>query len=158
MANICAGRAGTVMASHVPRGAADASRRAVLRGLTSAASALALCGCAGMAAGPRFDASALVLNPTLLLASTRKPVNGARAKPWFGTERGKMTVARATLTPPDDGRFSLASVGLADWNLEKIEPVAQIGDLIDPTAGGHDDLRPRLQHELRDRSAHWRER
>jgi len=38
-----------------------------------------------------------------------------------------MTVARATLTPPDDGRFSLASVGLADWNLEKIEPVAQIG-------------------------------
>jgi len=93
-----------------------------------------------MAAGPRFDASALVLNPTLLVASTRKPVNGARAKPWFGTERGKMTVARATLTPPDDGRFSLASVGLADWNLEKIEPVAQIGDLIDPTAGGHDVL------------------
>jgi AraC-like DNA-binding protein len=128
------------MTSHVPRVAAAASRRAVLRGLTSAASALALCGCAGMAAGPRFDASALVLNPTLLVASTRKPVNGARAKPWFGTERGKMTVARATLTPPDDGRFSLASVGLADWNLEKIEPVAQIGDLIDPTAGGHDVL------------------
>ena len=86
------------MTSHVPRVAAAASRRAVLRGLTSAASALALCGCAGMAAGPRFDASALVLNPTLLVASTRKPVNGARAKPWFGTERGKMTVARATLT------------------------------------------------------------
>ena len=64
-----------------PRVAAAASRRAVLRGLTSAASALALCGCAGVAAGPRFDASALVLNPTLLVASTRKPVNGARAKP-----------------------------------------------------------------------------
>ena len=51
-----------------------------------------------------------------------------------------MTVARARLTPPDDGRFSLASVGLVDWKLDKIEPVGQIGDLIDPTAGGHDVL------------------
>ncbi len=119
-----------------------ASRRAVLRGLTSAASALALCGCAGMAAkAPRFDASALALNPTLLVATTRKPVNGARAKPWYGPERAPaMTVARAQLSPPDDGRFSLASVGLADWRLDKIEPAAQIGDLIDPSAGGHDVL------------------
>ena len=30
--------------------------------------------------------------------------------------------------------------GWCDWNLDKIEPVAQIGDLIDPTAGGHDVL------------------
>jgi esterase/lipase superfamily enzyme len=123
------------------RVAAAVSRRAVLRGLTSAASALALCGCAGMAAGPHFDASALMLNPMLLVATTRKPVNGTRGKPWFSTERAsKMTIARATLTPPDDGRFSLASLGLADWNLDKIEPVAQIGDLVDPTAGGHDVL------------------
>jgi len=68
-------------------------------------------------------------------------VNGARATPWYGTERApKMTVARARLTPPDDGRFSLASVGLADWKLDKIEPVGQISDLIDPSAGGHDVL------------------
>jgi pimeloyl-ACP methyl ester carboxylesterase len=94
-----------------------------------------------MAAGPHFDASALVLNPMLLVATTRKPVNGARGKPWFGTERAlNMTIARATLTPPDDGRFSLASLGPVDWNLDKIEPVAQIGDLVDPTAGGHDVL------------------
>src|ERR1700704_6133910 len=120
-----------------------ASRRGVLRGLTSAASALALCGCAGMASeGPRFDASDLVTSPTLLVATTRRPANGARAKPWFGPERAsKMTVARARLTPPpDDGRFSLASVGLVDWQFETIEPVAQIGDLIVPTAGGHDVL------------------
>jgi esterase/lipase superfamily enzyme len=120
-----------------------ASRRGLLRGLTSAASALALCGCAGMASeGPRFDGSDLVISPTLLVATTRKLTNGARAKPWFGPERAsKMTVARARLTPPpDDGRFSLASVGLVDWQLEKIEPVAQIGDLIVPTAGGHDVL------------------
>jgi hypothetical protein len=102
-----------------------ASRRGVLRGLTSAASALALCGCAGMASeAPRFDASDLVTSPTLLVATTRRPANGARAKPWFGPERAsKMTVARARLTPPpDDGRFSLASVGLVDWQFETIEP------------------------------------
>jgi esterase/lipase superfamily enzyme len=91
--------------------------------------------------GPHFDASDLVTNPALLVATTRKPANGARAKPWFGPERAsKMTVARARLTPPDDGRFSLASVGLADWKLEKIEQFAQVGDLIAPTAGGHDVL------------------
>jgi esterase/lipase superfamily enzyme len=91
---------------------------------------------------PRFDASDLVTSPTLLVATTRRPANGARAKPWFGPERAsKMTVARARLTPPpDDGRFSLASVGLVDWQFETIEPVAQIGDLIVPTAGGHDVL------------------
>jgi len=130
-----------LISSHVPSVAAVASRRAVLRGLTSTASALALCGCAGMAAGPRFDASALVLNPTLLVATTRKPVNGARAKPWYGPDRASaLVVARAQLTPPDDGRFSLASVGLADWRLDKIEPVGQVGDLVDPAAGGHDVL------------------
>jgi esterase/lipase superfamily enzyme len=131
-----------VITSHVPQVADAASRRAVLRGLTSAASTLALCGCAGMAStGPRFDASALVMNPTLLVATTRKPVKDAHAKPWYGTERAPaLTVARAKLIPPDDGRFSLASVGLADWQLDKIEPVAQLGDLISPEAGGHDVL------------------
>jgi esterase/lipase superfamily enzyme len=131
-----------VIHSQVPPVGSAASRRAVLRGLTSAASALALCGCAGMAAsGVRFDASALVLNPSLLVATTRKPADGARAKPWFGTERAQaMTVARARLVPPDDGRFSLASVGLVDWQIDKMEQVGQIGDLIDPSAGGHDVL------------------
>ena len=81
------------------------SRRAVLRGIASAGSALAVAGCAGMAANaPRFDASELTLRPTLLVATTRKPVNGARSKPWYGPERApKVSVARAKLTPPDDG-------------------------------------------------------
>jgi hypothetical protein len=58
-----------------------ASRRAFLRGLASSAGALALGGCAGLAAtGPRFDASALSVKPTLLVATTRKPVNGGRAR------------------------------------------------------------------------------
>jgi hypothetical protein len=113
------------MAGNVPEGSgvtvrgllqheATVSRRALLGGLASAASALALGGCAGIdAAGARFDASSLSSDPTLLIATTRKPVNGGRAKPWFGPERAStMTIARAKLVPPDEGRFSLAAVGL----------------------------------------------
>ena len=78
-------------------------------------SVLALGGCAGLGAtGARFDASSLSADPTLLVTTTRKPVNGGRTKPWFGPERAStMTIARAKLVPPDDGRFSLAAVGLA---------------------------------------------
>src|SRR5579871_3427345 len=83
---------------------AAVSRRAALRGFMSAASALALGGCAGLAATtPRFDASEISTRPTVLVATTRKAVNGGRSSPWFGTERGRaITVARATMTPPDE--------------------------------------------------------
>jgi esterase/lipase superfamily enzyme len=118
------------------------SRRVALRGLASAAAAVAVAGCAGLAAsGPRFDASALVSNPTLLVATTRKPVGGARAKPWFGTERSrKITLARATLIPPDDGRFSLTAIGLSDWSIASMEPVSQINDLLGQVTSGRDLL------------------
>jgi esterase/lipase superfamily enzyme len=115
------------------------SRRALLGGLASLASALALGGCAGVgAAGARFDASSLSLDPTLLVTTTRKPVNGGRAKPWFGPERAStMTVARAKLVPPDDSRFSLAAVGLADWRLDAVERVSgEVGDLFAQAGGG----------------------
>ena len=121
----------------------SASRRSFLRGLASSAGALALGGCTGLAAtGARFDASALSANPTLLVATTRKPVNGGRAKPWFGPERASaMSIARAKLTPPDDGRFSLASVGLADWSLGTMEPMpGQVSDLLAQASGGRDVL------------------
>ncbi|MFK4385812.1 alpha/beta hydrolase [Bradyrhizobium sp. USDA 223] len=115
------------------------SRRAVLGGLLSAGSALALGGCAGLGAtGARYDASSLSVDPTLLVVTTRKPVNGARAKPWFGPERAaSMTIARAKLTAPDESRLSLASVGLEDWRLDRIEPVpAEAGDLAAQAGGG----------------------
>ena len=115
------------------------SRRALLGGLLSAGSALALGGCAGLGAtGARFDASSLSVDNTLLVVTTRKPVNGGRAKPWFGPERAtSMTVARAKLTAPDDSRLSLASVGLDDWRLDRIEPVpADAGDLAAQAGGG----------------------
>jgi esterase/lipase superfamily enzyme len=104
---------------------------------------LALGGCAGLgASGARFDASTLSLDPTLLVATTRKPVNGGRAKPWFGPGRASgMNIARAKLVRPDDSRFSLAAVGLADWRLDEVEPVpGAIGDLLAKTGGGLDVL------------------
>jgi len=120
-----------VIVRHLQQHEVISSRRAVLRGLASAASVLALGGCAGLGAtGAAFDASSLSADPTLLIATTRKRVNGGRAKPWFGPERAPaMTVARAKVVPPNDGRLSLASVGLADWGLDDVQPIS--GDLSD---------------------------
>ena len=120
-----------------------ASRRALLGGLGSLAGALALGGCAGLAAsGARFDASSLSADPTLLVTTTRKRVNGGRAKPWFGPERASaMTVARAKLKPPDESRFSLAAVGLDDWRLNEVEPVSgEVSELLAQAGGGKDVL------------------
>jgi esterase/lipase superfamily enzyme len=118
------------------------SRRTVLHGLSSTAAVLALGGCADLTStGARFDASGLSLDPVLLVATTRKPVNGARARPWFGPERAPaMSLARAKLAPPAEGRFSLTAVGLEDWHLDSIEPVPQVGDLIGPATGPRDVL------------------
>jgi esterase/lipase superfamily enzyme len=111
--------------------------RAALGALLSCALLiLVLPGCASLtsSAAP-FDAAELSRNPTLIVATTRKPLNGARARPWFGTERAStLTFARGKLVPPDDGRFSLSSIGLGDWSLEGVEPVARLSDLL--AAGG----------------------
>jgi esterase/lipase superfamily enzyme len=116
------------------------SRRVLLRGIVSSASVLALGGCASLAApGARYDASSLTAEPTLLIATTRKPVNGGRTKPWFGPERAtRMTVARAKLVPPDESRFSLAAAGIGDWRLDGVEPVS--GEVSDLLAQGGDVL------------------
>lgn len=92
--------------------------------------------------GDRYDASALSSDPTLLITTTRKPVNDGREDPWFGPERAsKMTVARAKLKPPGSGRFSLAAAGLDDWSLGEVEPVSQgVGNLLNETSGGPDVL------------------
>jgi esterase/lipase superfamily enzyme len=131
-----------VIVSPVMRSDTAATRRSVLRGLTSTVSVLALGGCASFAStGVRFDASEISANRSLLVATNRKPVEGGHASPWFGPERSPaLNVARAQLTPPDDGRFSLSAVGLGDWRLDRIDPLPQLGDLIQQAASGRDVL------------------
>lgn len=124
---------------HLLQNQTHPSRRALLRGIVSSASVLALGGCASLGAtGARYDASSLTAEPTLLITTTRKPVNGGRTKPWFGPERAtRMTVARAKLVPPDESRFSLAAAGLGDWRLDGVEPVsADVSDLLAQGGGG----------------------
>nr|WP_249128667.1 alpha/beta fold hydrolase [Bradyrhizobium lablabi] len=94
------------------------------------------------ATGTSFDGSSLAGDPSLIVATTRKRVNGGRAKPWFGPERASaMTVARAKLVPPGDGRLTLTAVGLGDWSLDAVEPVpGEVSDLLAQAGGGGDIL------------------
>jgi len=72
-----------------------------------------------------------------VVATTRRPVKGGREKPWFGPERGStVTLARARLTPPDTGRFSLSAVGLGDWRLDAVEPAPTLGELLAQNSDG----------------------
>jgi esterase/lipase superfamily enzyme len=98
----------------------------------SLAGVLALAGCSSLSdTGARVEIAELLTQPTLLVATTRKPVNGARGAPWFGSERaGRMTLARAKLSPPDEGRFSRAAIGLGDWRLDAVDTVAHVNDLL----------------------------
>ena len=122
------------------------SRRTALRGLMSAscavAPALALGGCESMASvnGAGLDASAIAASRSVLVATTRKAVDDARQPPWFGTERWTLSVARARLTPPDSGRFSLASVGLSDWGLDGVDLMGQSASALAQAASGRDVL------------------
>jgi esterase/lipase superfamily enzyme len=132
-----------VIVRQLPQHQSLVSRRAFLGALGASASALALGGCASLGATDvRPDASSLSIDPTLLVATTRKRVNGGRTKPWFGPERSSaMTIARAKLVPPDDGRFTLAAAGLDDWRLDAVEPMAgEIGELLAQAGGGPDDV------------------
>jgi esterase/lipase superfamily enzyme len=129
-----------VIVQRIARQESIVSRRALLGGLACVGSALTLNGCTNLGAtGALFDSSSLSADPTLLVATTRKEANGGRAKPWFGPERAsEMTLARVKLAPPDEGRLSLASVGLDDWRLDAVEPMSgELGDLFaQPGAGG----------------------
>ena len=110
---------------------AAASRRALLRALGASATTGLLGGCASLAAGSRFDASRISVAPTVLVATTRKAVNGGRVKPWYGAERGPLSLARAKLMSPSDERFSFSAIGIGGWAIESVEPIrGQPGDLL----------------------------
>jgi len=110
-----------------------ASRRSVLRALGASTAAAALGGCASLGASEtaQFYSSRIAANPTLLAATTRKPVSGGRTKPWYGAERGALSLARVRLTAPSTEGFSFSSIGQGDWSIQRVEPVrGQLGDLI----------------------------
>jgi esterase/lipase superfamily enzyme len=115
-----------------------------LRAGAATAAALSLGGCAsvfGAGTSPSYT-SIIVEHPTVLIATTRRAVNGGREKPWFGPDRGRgTTIARATLTPPSTSAFALTAVGLGDWDIQKVEPMpGQLGDALAKATDGHDLL------------------
>ena len=119
------------------------SRRVILRGLTSAGSVVALGGCASVPATlpASTAASELSAHPTVLIATTRKPVDAAKHDPWFGFERAqRMSVARVRLTAPEQGRFTLTSVGLDVWKINAVETAPHLRDLLAQDPGRRDVL------------------
>jgi hypothetical protein len=74
---------------------------------------------------PAGRVATLAVEPTMWIVTTRKAVNGARASPWFGSERAsQMSIARVRLVSPVlADRFSLAATGLVDWRIERVERV-----------------------------------
>lgn len=116
------------------------SRRAVLRAFAVTSASAAVGGCAALTDAARLDASALAGNPTLLVATNRKAASSGRTAPWYGPERARLTVARARLSAPEGGRFSMSAVGLSDWSLVAIEPVPHMRDLFAPAGRPRDVL------------------
>jgi hypothetical protein len=110
-----------------------------LRALGVSGGALALGGCASLGASEtaQFYSSRIAANPTVLAATTRKPVSGGRAKPWYGPDRGTLSLARVRLTPPKTEGFSFASIGQGEWAIQQVEPMrGQLGELIATEARG----------------------
>src|SRR5256885_10740778 len=101
------------------------SRRALLRALGVSGGALALGGCASLGASEtaQFYSSRIAANPTVLAATTRKSVSGGRAKPWYGPERGALSLARVRLTQPNTEGFSFKEIGQAEGAIQRVEPL-----------------------------------
>jgi esterase/lipase superfamily enzyme len=108
---------------------------------------LVLTGCAGVSGGELAGrdggrAADIASQPTLSVVTTRKPVNGARAAPWFGAERAsQMSIARVRLnSPAQAGRFSLAATGLIDWRIEQVEKASMLLDRSSAATGSPRDV------------------
>jgi len=73
--------------------------------------------------------AALERDPTLLVATTRRPADNPAQKPWFTSQRGQgLAFAEAKLAPPDrslTGR--VASVVTGDWAVATVDSVQEQG-------------------------------
>ena len=64
----------------------------------------------------------IAAEPAVIAVTTRNAVNGARSKPWFGTQRANQASnVRIEMSPPADG--ALSAVGLSDWRIRKVEAI-----------------------------------
>jgi esterase/lipase superfamily enzyme len=63
----------------------------------------------------------IAADPTLTVVTTRNSVKGARAKPWFGSQRAQPSNVRIRLSAPSEATF--AAVGLGDWSIQSVEAV-----------------------------------
>lgn len=94
-----------------------------------AAIAASLGGCSTAPSGLAAYASAtpdaparISARPALIAVTTRNAVNGARSKPWFGTQRANQASSvRIALSSPADG--ALSAVGLGGWSIKKVEAI-----------------------------------
>lgn len=104
---------------------ARANRAPALAALLFTALVCAACGAAdaNLDATGRQNVSQIAGDARVTVFTTRNPVQGAAAKPWFGTDRArKPTIAQVNLSSPYQARaFSLASVGLGDWSIASVQ-------------------------------------
>jgi len=101
--------------------------RPFARVLVAASLGLSVSGCWGVGDGLITGGIAapspqvgLGRNPTLLVATTRKSVEG---RPWFGSERGRgLTFAEARLEAPDESLLGrVSTLGLGGWSIALVE-------------------------------------
>ncbi len=118
-------------------------RALLLSGLLCLAAAVTACSTAPgssalVPAGESRDGSAISGDPVLTVVTTRSPVKGARASPWFGAERASQaSQARVRLASPAASSF--AAVGLGGWRIESVEAVP-VGQGLSRGAGRRDVL------------------
>lgn len=104
-------------------------------------------GCFGFAggAGPGDDPRAtMTREPTLLVATTRRPVTPAGERPFFGPERGTgLTFARARMTPPATGLTArVTNVVSGGWRVAGVDDITsrEASDAFSRAALGKDVL------------------
>ena len=131
----------------------DDRRRALLRLMAGSVPALALGACSpGVGSDlATFETiskgkprSALEDDPTLFVATTRKPAGNGLKAPWYGTQRSETTsFVRVKLDPPSRTVLgSVANTVSGDWAIRDVKPldVADAGHALGEKASGRDLL------------------
>ena len=79
-------------------------------------------GLSAFASAAPAPSSGITASPSVVAVTTRNAVNGARSKPWFGSQRANQASnVRIEMSPPADGAFS--AVGLSDWSIKRVRAI-----------------------------------